>query len=233
MSGKSRTACHALCLLTGLSASIWLANAGASEAELLAKFNKDYNNPSAAARKTAVDTLRGATELATLQRLGAVAASDTDESIQAAAFDALCTGADPDGRVAQLACQVFQSAKNREAKLALVDSLEKLEFKLVPLQTLIKFMEGLVYPLLPDPNDVKSQPLNQTEKDPLAKVMKSRGEFEKCMSAINSMAGKTFAGTPRTKNEIKQWWKTGEAEISARDQKLREEKKKAAAPAKK
>ena len=228
---KNRTAVRTLCLLLCLAAG--LPFAGAGEAEQLAKFNKDYNNPSAAARKTAVDALRGATELAALQRLGAVAASDPDEGVQAAAFDALCTGADPDGRVAQLACQVFLSAKNREAKIALVASLEKLEFKLAPLQNLMKFMEGLVYPLLPDPNDTIRQPLNQQEKDPLAKVNKSREEFEKCMSAINSLAGKSFTGTPRTKNEIKQWWRTGEAAISAQDQKLREEKKKAATPVKK
>lgn len=189
------------------------------EAQRRKQFEKVYGSGIKEQQLAALETLRGGKEPNTGKSLYKVFTVSRDPEIRLATFDVLCSLEDPDGSFAHLVALCFRAEREREAKVNMALSMQKMKYKWSALSELCRFAPQLGFPVVPiedekDRNRRRRRPQvqggisrDENYEEILERTLKVREQLVLVLNAINHLSGEIFFASRKTPQEIRAWWR--------------------------
>jgi hypothetical protein len=204
------------------------APAGESESQKRQQFMKTYNSPNKDERKSAVQSLAGCGERATLEMLVKVVATEKEKDVRLAAYGVLAARPEDDPGATSLLVQCFRAENDLDTKHEMVRAMQNRKFKFEVIAELIGFLAARCsYPDIPQ--NVSQFSATGNTPDRYTKQMTARGQFHNVVLTINALTTQSFTSGKKTVEEVRAWWAAHGAEFQKADRDLQKQLKDEAA----
>ena len=215
-----------LLLMTGLAVLaaglVRAAPAGESESQKRQQFMKAYNSLNKDERKSAVQSLGGCSERATLEMLVKVVATEKEKDVRLAAYEVLAARPEDDPSASTMLVQCFRAENDVETKHEMVRAMQNRKFKFEIVSELIGFLATkCAYPDIPETVSQYSATGNTPQR--YAKQMAARGQFHNVVLTINALTAQSFTSGKKTVEEVRAWWAAHGAEFQKADRDLQKQ----------